>query len=82
MQSSRIMHEAGLITLPTIKDYGVLTRHCALLLGTALADSYMQLVSAGDEYGFAAAAAAQDALDACNGWEVDRQVEQAMDALR
>lgn len=24
----------------------------------------------------------QDALDACNGWEVDRQVEQAMDALR
>jgi hypothetical protein len=30
----------------------------------------------------AAAAAAQDALDACNGWEVDRQVEQAMDSLR
>jgi hypothetical protein len=30
----------------------------------------------------AAASAAQDALDACNGWEVDRQVEQAMDALR
>ena len=26
--------------------------------------------------------ALQDALDACNGWEVDRQVEQAMDALR
>jgi hypothetical protein len=24
----------------------------------------------------------QDALDACNGWEVDRQVEQAMDSLR
>eukprot|EP00879_Flechtneria_rotunda_P017442 GHRR01018279.1.p1 GENE.GHRR01018279.1~~GHRR01018279.1.p1 ORF type:complete len:460 (+),score=165.88 GHRR01018279.1:628-2007(+) len=24
----------------------------------------------------------QDALDACSGWEVDRQVEQAMDALR
>lgn len=24
----------------------------------------------------------QDAIDACNGWEVDRQMEQAMDALR
>ncbi|KAI8464117.1 MAG: ABC family transporter [Monoraphidium minutum] len=24
----------------------------------------------------------QDTLDACNGWEVDRQLEQAMDALR
>lgn len=24
----------------------------------------------------------QDSIDAVNGWEVDRQVEQAMDALR
>jgi len=24
----------------------------------------------------------QNTLDACNGWEVDRQLEQAMDALR
>ena len=24
----------------------------------------------------------QNALDACNGWEVDRQLERAMDALR
>ena len=24
----------------------------------------------------------QDTLDACNGWELDRQVEQACDALR
>jgi hypothetical protein len=24
----------------------------------------------------------QDAIDACNGWEIDRQVDQAMDSLR
>jgi len=58
-----------------VKDLLAKFEALSMKLGESLSDAEMEKVT--DEY-----SKVQDAIEACNGWDVDRTIEIAMDALR